>query len=377
MLTLDPRSLIALGGLLALALAAVLGCTRRYYPPSMQDLGCWAWAAAVLLGGAVFLVVPAPGQPQLWRWGGNACMVLGFTLFYAGFCRFLRQPLPWWRLLVFYSLALLLLAWYEWMEPSYRMRVALNIFAISIIHLASLRLLWRHGGRRFPSRLLQTTLVLHVCIQLVRLQALLWEPIAGSLLDASGMQTLYISGYVLTTLLLSIGALLLATDRVRTEFEHMATHDALTGALNRRAILDLCDQEHARSVRYGTPFTLMMLDLDHFKSVNDTYGHQHGDQVLVHFASCVRAALRSPDRLGRYGGEEFLALLPNTTPEAALPVAQRIHAALAAGHPLDCQVSIGMASWHGPQDPLQTVLGRADTALYQAKAQGRNQTCTG
>lgn len=366
---------MALGGLVALALATVLGCTRRYYPPAMQELGWWAWAAAVLLAGCVLLALAA--QVPAGQWAGSACVVLGFGLFHAGFCRFLGRPLPWRRLLALYGLVVLLLAWHAWVQPSYRMRVALNIAAICAVHAASLRLLWCHGGGRFPVRLLQAALALHLCVQLVRLLGLLQEGGTGNLLQASGMQTLYIGGYVLATLLLSVGSLLMATDRVRTEFEHMATHDALTGALNRRAILDFCEQEHARGARHGAPFTLMMLDLDHFKAVNDTHGHQRGDQVLAHFAGSVQALLRSSDRLGRYGGEEFLALLPHTTLQDALPVAQRIHAALSAGHPLDCRVSIGVASWQGPAEALPALLGRADAALYQAKAQGRNQTCAG
>jgi len=119
----------------------------------------------------------------------------------------------------------------------------------------------------------------------------------------------------------------------------------------------------------------MMVDLDHFKAVNDTHGHQRGDQVLVHFADSARAALRRADRLGRYGGEEFLALLPGTTLEAAQPVAARIHAALHAGHALDCKLSIGVTAWRGADDSLDAMLARADAALYQAKAQGRDQTC--
>lgn len=377
MQSLDPRSLIAMGGLMALVMAIVLGVTRRYYPPNIQGVGYWAMAATALLGGGIFFGVPAPWWPQAWRWLGNASMILGFMLFYVGFLRFYQRPVPWRLLVVFYGLSLLPMAWYEWPEPSYRMRVALITAIISVVHMASLVVLWRHGRQRLQVRMVQVTLVLHLCVLLVRMQTVLSEPSAGSMLNASAIQTLYIGGYVLACLLLSIGVLLMATDRMRTELEHMATHDALTGTFNRRAILDLCDQEHARSGRYGEPFSLMMLDLDHFKAVNDTYGHQHGDQVLGHFAACARAALRSPDRLGRYGGEEFLALLPNTTLETALPVAQRIHAVLAAGHALDCQVSIGVASWQGPEDSLHALLGRADAALYQAKAQGRNQTCAG
>ena len=121
----------------------------------------------------------------------------------------------------------------------------------------------------------------------------------------------------------------------------------------------------------------MMLDRDNFKAVNDTHGHQHGDAVLVHFAERTRQVLRRADRLGRYGGEEFLVLLPGADAAAAEGVAQRIHATLASGHPLDCQVSIGLTSWSGPQETLDAMLSRADAALYRAKREGRNRTVVG
>jgi len=130
-----------------------------------------------------------------------------------------------------------------------------------------------------------------------------------------------------------------------------------------------------RCQRSGKGPSLMMLDLDHFKAVNDTRGHQHGDAVLVHFVTRAQAVLRRADRLGRYGGEEFVVLLPETDAYAARGVAQRIHAAVATGHALDCQLSIGVTTWQGPDDTLDAMLARADKALYQAKEQGRNQTC--
>ena len=175
--------------------------------------------------------------------------------------------------------------------------------------------------------------------------------------------------------MLSIGAVLMSTDGLRTELEHLATHDSLTNTLNRRALLQRCEDELERAQRYGNGPSIMMVDLDNFKAVNDTWGHQHGDAVLVHFAEHTGQALRRADRLGRYGGEEFLVLLPGADTAADQGVAQRIHATLSAGHPLDCQVSIGLTSWSGPQETLDAMLSRADAALYRAKNEGRNRTC--
>ena len=199
----------------------------------------------------------------------------------------------------------------------------------------------------------------------------------AGLMEQSLHQAIYLTSYTLTALLLSIGVVLLATERLRTELEQLAMHDSLTHTLNRGAMLVICQAELDRSRRKESGPSILMLDLDHFKAVNDTHGHQHGDAVLVHFAERTRAVLRPADQLGRYGGEEFFVLLPDTGPETARAVAARIHAALATGHALDCSLSIGATSRLGPDDTLDAMLSRADAALYQAKAQGRNRTCTG
>ncbi len=377
MLSLDPRSLIAMGGFMALVMAVVLWFMRRSYPASIQGLGFWAWIPVCWLIGSALFTSSGTGPFELLRLLGNGFLFAGFALFHIGCRRFYGQPGAMRQLAAGGVLSLLALAWFLWGSPWYAMRVALVAFSICCVHAATLWFLWRHASRSFPVRLVQVTLLVHVLILLVRMQTVFTTDALGDLTNASTVQSFYIGAYVMAVLLLCIGAVLMATDRVRTELEHMATYDALTGALNRRAILELCEQEHGRSVRYGQTFSLMMVDLDHFKTVNDSHGHQHGDRVLKHFADRTRAALRGADRLGRYGGEEFLILLPNTPSHTALPVATRIHAALGAGHPLDCEVSIGVASWLGAGDALDAMLGRADAALYQAKAQGRNRTCVG
>ena len=246
---------------------------------------------------------------------------------------------------------------------------------VSAIYATNLHFLLRHGGKRLPVRMVQIVLAAHLAVLAVRLATALAGMAGAHLMEQTLLQTLYISAYVLTVLMLSIGAVLMATDRLVTELEHLATYDPLTQVFNRRALLERCEEELARSQRTGRGPCLMMLDLDHFKRLNDTHGHQHGDAVLVHFAHTTQAVLRRADRLGRYGGEEFMLLLPETGTQEARRVAQRIHTALAVGHRLDCQLSIGLTSWRGPDDTLDAMLARADQALYQAKAQGRNQTC--
>ena len=149
----------------------------------------------------------------------------------------------------------------------------------------------------------------------------------------------------------------------------------MTGAFTRRALFELGDNEVARANRQTTPLCVLMLDLDHFKAVNDNYGHLVGDQVLGNFAQRVQDVLRRPAVLGRYGGEEFLVLLPDTQRDEALRVTERIRASKTSLSQVpECTVSIGLASFvHGGQDSLRDLISRADAALYRAKRLGRNR----
>lgn len=375
MTQLDPRSLIAMAGLMAALMAVVLYFMRRYYPPSIQGIGYWAsaplmWLVATVMfsGRGVF--------PDLFSMVvANTLLLLGTTAFYVGCRRFLGHGGGWRLWGTVAALSALVFAWLTYGHPSYPLRLGSFTALMICIYAANLRFLLCHGGKRFPVRLVEVVLALHIAVLAVRLSSTLVGRAGSDLMEPSLYQTLYIGAYVLTVLMLSIGAVLMATDRLTTELNHLATHDALTHTLNRRALLERFEEELARSQRTGKGPSLMMLDLDHFKAVNDTRGHQHGDAVLVHFVQRAQAVLRRPDRLGRYGGEEFVVLLPETGAQDAQAVAQRIHAAAASGHALDCRLSIGLTTWLGPQDTLDAMLARADKALYQAKAQGRNQTC--
>jgi len=165
--------------------------------------------------------------------------------------------------------------------------------------------------------------------------------------------------------------------------EQLAITDSLTGMFNRRHFFDLARQELARALRYGHPLTLIMLDIDHFKQVNDTYGHIAGDDVLVMQASLIRASLREGDLVGRYGGEEFVILLPDTDLEHARQAAERLREAIAvqnletARGVISVTISIGIASTSHAQTgadlSLDQMLSWADDALYHAKRAGRNR----
>jgi diguanylate cyclase (GGDEF)-like protein len=160
-----------------------------------------------------------------------------------------------------------------------------------------------------------------------------------------------------------------------------ARHDGLTGLLNRRAMQETIDQELNRSRRAGDTFAVVMLDIDHFKAINDVHGHPAGDHALKHIAALLQTAVRKVDRVGRFGGEEFIVLLPGVGLAQAAVTAETLRQRLAAqlvqregeGEALALSASFGVAEWKGPTEDPSRLLMRADQALYRAKRAGRNQ----
>ena len=194
----------------------------------------------------------------------------------------------------------------------------------------------------------------------------------------------------LSTVLVVVFLLLLIQNTFQQEIdwreaalEEAARTDSLTGLPNRRALLEWCDAQVSRAVRHAQPLAVLMIDLDHFKEVNDRHGHAVGDRVLVAVASAVRKAARREDVLARFGGEEFVALLPQTDGAAAMAVAEKLReqtatvavplALLDGGEAIRCTASVGVASLRAGETSIEPALARADQALYRAKAGGRNR----
>ncbi|XDE61958.1 diguanylate cyclase [Arthrospira platensis BEA 1257B] len=171
-------------------------------------------------------------------------------------------------------------------------------------------------------------------------------------------------------------------DQLKTalvELEKLATTDPLTGIANRRHLLTLAEREFQRTQRYHNPFSVLMIDIDHFKLINDNYGHNIGDEALKIMADVTVNALRKVDIFGRFGGEEFVVFLPETQADEALLVAERIRKAIAQtpiyveGQTINITVSIGVTIYESSEISLDGLLMEADKALYDAKKQGRNQ----
>lgn len=181
-------------------------------------------------------------------------------------------------------------------------------------------------------------------------------------------------------------ARLLAASRVvqmQQDLRRLATTDGLTGTLNRRSFFERGNEEVQRAKRYGRSLGILMVDIDHFKSINDTHGHPAGDEAIRSLVRCIRSVVRQTDIVGRLGGEEFALLLPETPLDGAALVGERLRHALAdnrvpaaAGVTFSFTASVGVSQLGASDAVLDSLLARADEALYRAKRGGRNRVVT-
>lgn len=184
----------------------------------------------------------------------------------------------------------------------------------------------------------------------------------------------YSLGFLLTSfvaiVMSNMASLMMYEDRIWDESQRLAFIDPLTELKNRRALMDAAEREIASALRSGHSLTVMILDIDHFKKINDQLGHHAGDQALQLFAHTLMHVARQTDTVARYGGEEFCILLSNCQAESALQLASRLRDQLAE---TSLRFSAGVSEWTAGDKNIETVLARADAALYEAKKQGRNR----
>lgn len=224
---------------------------------------------------------------------------------------------------------------------------------------------------------------------LIMLGFLIVEPeshrLHHALLDASVLTVvvgLVLHRWITQPLNLRLSKTMESLREARLIAERLAHTDALTGILNRRAFFDRFEQEWLKSERTGTPLSLLLLDIDFFKTVNDTHGHQAGDAVLIQIARLIESSCRPYDHVGRYGGEEFCIVLANTALGTANDIAERVRAVIATasishdGCSLPVTVSIGVSQRDAATPDMTDLIESADKALFEAKRSGRNRVCT-
>ncbi len=374
----DPRTIIVLAGIMGGLMAVVLYFLHRNYPSSVKGLSHWSAGTGLLFVAGLSAATRGIAHDLVAITLANLLIFSGVYLQLFGSQRFFGlRPRFWPRYLLICAL-LLASAWFTVVDPQYRARLMVSNFVLGWLFSAHAYLIASKGPPGFAFRFTFGVLVCAVLSQVLRFTTAWMMPIGTGILDTTPQNLVYIVSYPFLMLLIAIGLVLMATERVRSEFEHLASHDSLTNTLSRRNLTELCQQELERCKRHRRMMSILLIDIDHFKSINDKLGHQAGDRALVQFVTAVNTLLRSADAIGRLGGEEFVVVLPETSIEVAQVVAERIRgkvAGLASSEPFT--VSIGVTTNIVGDDTVEKLMARADRAMYQAKERGRNQVVLG
>ena len=374
---LDSRTLVVVALLLTLMLCAAHFLTWWINRGVLALKYC---AAGDLIAAFTFLLVAmrGPEPPVLMLMVTNAALAAVHLCLWRAVRFFTGQALPVRTAAALIGVYLLGAFYFSTVEPSLNARLAVAAaFAATMGVLAARDLLRDADG--IPARAVGCILLFNVLLNVLRGAMALSGAPMPDLLAPSPAQTLSFLTNMLVFIALGIVFIIMTTERLQDDLRRVATYDALTGILNRRAFLDQAEREVARSHRSGAPYALLIMDIDHFKRINDTYGHQAGDAVLKAIAAAIQATLRPTDLFGRYGGEEFCILLPDTGLDAAQAVAERVRSIIARAEVVHCgrtittSVSIGVAESSPAAQGFDSAVADADLALYRAKDCGRNR----
>lgn len=374
---LDERTLFFVMGLLTAMLALVAWGVRVGFGERARGLGSWALG---LLANAVpslsQVVMDSPPVPVV----QNLFWVSSIVLSSYGISAFFRRAGPGWRWVAagvgVYAIAALL---------SVRSDLAgVRIVVLSAAHVAcsviALRALWLGTSPRasLGAGLMATGLAVLMASSMYRGTVAALDGGIAVAFNVGAIAVPFFQSMLIPSLVaVTVGLVLLAADRLRRSVEQMATHDLLTGLLNRRGFADRSGVLLAGAKRRNEPVALALFDLDDFKQVNDRHGHEAGDRLLADVGDVLRAHAREQDVVARLGGEEFAVLMPDTTLESALRVAERLRASIAERPEVDggshrVTASVGLAVRVAP-DQMQALYRAADGSLYAAKSAGKNR----
>ena len=386
---MHPDPLILIVGTLvsSFMVAAVLFFQARDFPADIRGLREWGLGCGLVFFAALFNSLRGMIPDFIAIVLGNLAIEAGIAMVYIGLLRFNERDIPARLLATVILLSLLVLVFFTHVEGSFRARVIVLTGTNALLFgLCLMAVLKRRPGHSLHASEGFTALffMVEILISLSRMALAIWKsPVQIDAMPEAWMQGVYyadLAGLPLGTLFMAVGLILMSNDRLKERLLYLAAHDTLTGAFSRRAFIELAEREQVRGQRTGQPAALLMVDLDYFKVVNDNYGHLAGDQVLRQFAEIAQGCLRRQDIFGRYGGEEFMVLLPDTARDTALMVAERIRTTAAntsvkvrgQDRPIRITVSIGVAVGDY-RTSLDRLTGLADEAMYRAKAAGRNR----
>jgi diguanylate cyclase (GGDEF)-like protein len=370
--------------LVAVALASVFCAAARFLlwrmHPAVPGLGRWALAGAAgaLALFMIFFYGVNHWQPSLSL--AQLFVLIGLVLAWDGFRRFIgRPPVSHMALAVLGATMMIWIAIAD-LQHSLLLRAVGNAILVAALSALIARELLTAPKPISPAmRATGWAYAINATVFLIRVVAADQNATPVSPLNPDGFAAFMLFWWLCMTIAVTLGMVLMTAERLQVELDNQANHDPLTGALNRRAFSLFAEKAMSQSRRHGKPLSVLMMDLDRFKQINDHLGHNGGDELLCRFVTVAGQVLRDEDIFCRFGGEEFVALLPNTSAKPALVAAERLRTAFAEESPetlkdilpFAATVSIGIAELENDEN-IESFLHRADTALYKAKGGGRN-----
>jgi len=382
-MSLDVRTIALLGSLMTAALVLILVVAQGRSPRLLRDsMNLWLGGLVALLLAQVLFGLRGVAPDMLSIVVANTLMAAAFVGLALAVRRFLAITSRTWPLWLPVALIAVLMYVFSALLPSYLVRLC--VVTGGMVWVLALFLRPLVGSLRRAGPVGQQVVLLSVVIAIVTLLVRMLAFVFGTatpvgLLDGTLANTATLTYLSIAPLLATVGFLLMCNERLMDEMVRLSTLDALTGAYSRRALTDLSERALAEARRYRRPLSVLMIDADHFKQVNDTYGHNAGDAVLLEIMTRLKATLRAEDFVGRIGGEEFLVVLPATPEEEAMRVALRIRERIAeqtllyGREEIPFTVSIGVAERDPGEANIDLLVKRADDAMYAAKREGRNR----
>ena len=363
-----------------LALGLIWAYVMRSYP-AFAAARFWTASAFVAAIGAAIAMLRAPLDSLVPLLIGGTMLVFAAGLAAMGIKEFYNEPVKWRGTALITGLTFAGIALFLFGYDSETMRVVIYSLGQSLPLALTLKLLMsKHDGRVSPgARLAGMVTIIILTIYTARaVSKLFGGEVSFSHFNAP--QSIMILALMFLSMAWNFGFLLMAIDRLRNEVADLALLDDLTGVGNRRHLLQRLTEECARSERSREAFALLVIDLDGFKTINDTHGHAAGDACLQHFTLMAQTRLRPGDMLARTGGDEFCVVLPASTLSEGSMIARRIidvcreDAAACVGADVPISVSIGVAQWTRETGVFpDRLIAAADHALYVAKKEGRNR----
>ena len=378
---LDPGVAIATSALMSFVLLGLLGSLLRAGKAGIAE---WFGANLAVVVALPLILLRGKIPDALSVVVANVLLALGGAAYYAGCARFLGRRPQWPILLAGVTAVGVAVIYWRYAVDSIPMRVFSTTLFSAAFCTALVWMLLRHspaGRSTYPYRVTAIIAFVFGVCQLVRGVYFLTLHAASnpSMFSTAGSVLLLVVAAAIMPIL-SMSAMLMVHDALLADARDAANRDFLTGALSRQGFEALARRHVGRVLRHARPLALLILDLDHFKRINDTLGHAAGDAVLRAFVQMAQAQLRPADVLGRIGGEEFALLLPDTDSGNAMHLADRLRKAAAAHVVMagaqSCRYSLsgGVAVWQ-PGESFDRLSARADRALYDAKYQGRDRIC--